>query len=42
MGRPQMTQGIERDLADRGIGPDGRWAGLAEAYKAIGVDAAEG
>jgi hypothetical protein len=27
-----------RELADRGIGPSGRWMGLAEAYRALGVD----
>lgn len=26
-------------LADRGTGPDGRWLGLAEAYRALGLAA---
>lgn len=67
MSRPEITQGIDRDmadalqtfdtrfllaiihgtvdpvrvskrlLADRGLGPDGRWVGFAAAYEAHGL-----
>lgn len=31
-----------RVLADRGIGPDGRWTGFAKAYEALGLGDAGG